>query len=119
MSDICKHYLKEDWERDLRCKLLGSKQSGQKFWDFYQDIMKLNIMLKDTDSHHDNKQLRNLLEAALNEDLDNHATEDKINTILDLKKWASTIDNLNMKHRNELKHICIEADELVHKHQAL
>ncbi|KAG6899145.1 hypothetical protein C0995_006855 [Termitomyces sp. Mi166 len=69
-------------------------------------------MLKDTDLHYDNKWLRNLLEAALNEDLDNCATEDKINTILDLKKWASTIGNLNMKHCNELKHICIEADKL-------
>ncbi|KAG6860051.1 hypothetical protein C0995_016490 [Termitomyces sp. Mi166 len=76
-------------------------------------------MLKDTNSHHDNKCLHNLLEAALDKDLDNQATEDKINQIVDLKKWANVIDNLDTKQQNELKHICIEADESVHKCQAL
>ncbi|KAG6860629.1 hypothetical protein C0995_009278 [Termitomyces sp. Mi166 len=84
-----------------------------------QDIVKLNIMLKDTNLHHDDKWLRNLLEAALDEDLDNHTTENKIKAILDLKKWASTIDNLDTKCCNKLKHIHIEADKLVCKRQAL
>ncbi|KAG6887938.1 hypothetical protein C0995_011503 [Termitomyces sp. Mi166 len=53
MVNICKHYLKEDWEQDLWRKLLGSKQNGQKFWDFYQGVIKLNIMLKNMDSYYE------------------------------------------------------------------
>jgi hypothetical protein len=93
MSEMRSNYLHQDWEDQIRNQILTSTLVSSKvsFWNWSQQLLSLNCLLRGTASVFNNAALRNHLEAHLNEELrvrlkHNEACKDKV-----LKTWIASI----------------------------
>ena len=71
MSKMRSNYLHQDWEDQIRNQILTSTLVSSKvsFWNWSQQLLKLNCLLRGTASVFDDAALRNHLEAHLDEEL--------------------------------------------------
>jgi len=97
MKEMQVNYLHQDWEDQIHNQILTSTLLSSKvsFWNWSQQLLKLNCLLRGTPSVFDDTVLRNHLEAHLNEELcahlkHNEACKDKV-----LKTWINSIHLIN------------------------
>ena len=64
MKEFRLKWLPNDWEQDIRCRVLWTKQAGL-FWEWAVKIWSLNTLLRGTPTHLDNTSLLNQLEVNL------------------------------------------------------
>jgi len=71
MAEMWTNYLHQDWEDQIRNQILTSMLASSKssFWNWSQQLLKLNCLLRGTPSVFDDAALRNHLEAHLDEEL--------------------------------------------------
>jgi len=93
MSEMRSTYLHQDWEDQIRNQILTSTLASSKvsFWNWSQQLLKLNCLLCGTALVFDDMALCNHLEAHLDEELctclkHNEARKDKI-----LKTWITSV----------------------------
>jgi hypothetical protein len=93
MAEMRENYLHQDWEDQIRNQILTSTLTSSKssFWNWSQQLLKLNCLLRGTSSVFDDAALRNHLEAHLDEELrarlkHNEARKDKV-----LKTWIASV----------------------------
>ena len=93
MSEMRANYLHQDWEDQIRNQILTSTLTSSKssFWNWSQQLLKLNCLLRGTVSVFDDAALRNHLEAHLDEELraglkHSEARKDKV-----LKTWIASV----------------------------
>jgi len=93
MTEMRTNYLHQDWEDQIRNQILTSTLASSKssFWNWSQQLLKLNCLLRGTPSVFDDAALRNHLEAHLDEELrarlkHNEARKDKV-----LKSWIASV----------------------------
>jgi len=105
MKEMCVNYLHQDWEDQIQNQILTSMlaSSQTSFWNWLQNLLKLNCLLQGTASTFDDAALRNHLEAHLNEELcvhlkHNEAQKDKV-----LKSWIASVCLLNEARTVETK----------------
>ena len=99
MAEMRLNYLLPDWDQ-VRNEILTSTltTSGTSFWNWSQQLLKLNCLLHRMPSVFDDPTLRNHLEAHLDDELEaelrhSEARKDKV-----LKSWVVAIHLLNEAH---------------------
>jgi len=122
MKEMQVNYLHQDWEDQIRNQILTSTLLSSKvsFWNWSQQLLKLNCLLHGTPSVFDHATLHNHLEAHLNEELraclkHNEAHKDKV-----LKTWINSICLIDEAHAVETKRHCELIEETLDcqaKHQ--
>lgn len=111
MALVRENYLEDDWERKIRRQLTASMLVPPKsFWDWYQEILKANFMLKNTKSFLDDDALRHRIESGIDEDLDRLCTQDKVNAIKDFKDFVPAVRLCDNKRHVENKRARDAAD---------
>ena len=105
MSKMRSNYLHQDWEDQIQNQILTSTLTLSKvsFWNWSQQLLKLNCLLHGTASVFDDTALHNHLEAHLDEELcvclkHNEARKDKI-----LKTWIASVRLIDEAHAVETK----------------
>ena len=108
MAEMRLHYLPPDWEDQVRNEILTSTltSSGTSFWNWSQQLLKLNCLLRRTPSVFDDPTLRNHLEAHLDNELKaklrhSKACKDKV-----LKSWVVSVHLLDEARAVETKRQC-------------
>jgi hypothetical protein len=119
MTKMRANYLHQDWEDEIRNQILTSTLASSQslFWNWSQQLLKLNCLLRGTDSVFDDAALRNHLDADLDEELHtqlkhNEARKDKV-----LKSWIAAVHLINEAHTVETKRHCELIEETL-DHQA-
>jgi len=108
MNEMRVNYLHQDWEDQIRNQILTSMLASSKssFWNWSQQLLKLNCLLHGTTSVFDDATLHNHLEAHLHDELctclkHNEAHKDKV-----LKTWITSVHLINKAHAVETKRHC-------------
>jgi hypothetical protein len=114
MKELSNKWLANDWEQDVRCKVLGTKQSGS-FWEWEVRIRSLNTLLRGSSTHLDDAALLNQLEANLEPWLsrmcdDEHVKEDN------LGKWLDAVKIIDERKRRERQQQRADAEEAARMH---
>ena len=108
MKEMRVNYLHQDWEDQIHNQILTSTLASSKssFWNWSQQLLKLNCLLCRTPSVFDDLQLRSHLDAHLDEELrarlkHNEAWKDKV-----LKTWINSVRLINEAGAVETKRHC-------------
>jgi len=105
MKEMRVNYLHQDWEDQIHNQILTSTLLSSKtsFWNWSQQLLKLNCLLCGTSSVFDNAALCNHLEVHLDEELHarlkhNEVWKDKV-----LKTWINSVHLIDEVHAVETK----------------
>jgi hypothetical protein len=91
MTDFRQNYLAEDWEEDTLCELLSMSQGTSAFWDYAVAVQSKNSLLRGTTSHLPDDKLRHQLKAGMEVRLSKKVSSEKLNKILDFRKWLNEV----------------------------
>lgn len=105
MKEMRANYLQQDWEDQIRNKILTSTLASSKtsFWNWSQQLLKLNCLLRGTSSEFDDAALRNHLEAHLDEELRNRLKHNEARKDKVLKTWINSVRLLDEARAVETK----------------
>jgi hypothetical protein len=95
IAEFRDNYLDKDWEEKTCCELLNISQGSNTFWDFATKVQAKNSLLLTTTSHLDAEKLRHQLEAGMDERLSRRCTTEKINKVVELKKWMAEVKRVD------------------------
>jgi len=109
MKEIRNKWLPNDWEQDIRRRVLGTKQSGA-FWEWAVKMRSLNTLLHGTPMHLDDVGLLNQLKANLEPWLSRACDNERIKED-ELDKWLDKVKILDEKKRRERQQQRADADE--------
>ena len=122
MTEMWTNYLHQDWEDQICNQILMSMLASSKssFWNWSQQLLRLNCLLRGTPSIFDDAALCNHLEAHLDEELraclkHNEAQKDKV-----LKSWITSVCLIDKAQAVETKQHCELIEEMLDrqaKHQ--
>jgi len=119
MKEMRANYLHQDWEDQIHNQILTSTLASSKssFWNWSQQLLKLNCLLRSTTPVFDNATLHNHLEAHLDEELHTCLKHDEAYKDKVLKSWITSVCLIDEAHAVETKrhHELIEE---THDHQA-
>lgn len=108
MAELRTNYLPLDWEDQVHNEILTSMlaKSGTSFWNWSQQLLKLNCLLHGTSSAFDEPTLCNHLEVHLDDELKakvrhSEAHKDKV-----FKTWVTAVHLLDKAHTVETKRQC-------------
>ena len=117
MTEMHLNYLLPNWEDQVHNEILTSTltSSGTSFWNWSQQLLKLNCLLHGTPSVFDDPTLCNNLEAHLDNELKaklrhSEACKDKV-----LKSWVVSVRLLNEARAVETKHQCELIEETLQR----
>jgi hypothetical protein len=93
MTEMRANYLHQDWEDQIRNQILTSTLTSSKtsFWNWSQQLLKLNCLLRGTTSFFDDAALRNHLEAHLDEELRSRLKNSEARKEKTLKTWIASV----------------------------
>ncbi|KAF9568677.1 hypothetical protein CPC08DRAFT_605382, partial [Agrocybe pediades] len=92
MKELRKLFLPSDWEVVTRNELCNRKMlTADKFYDWAMEIKSMNFLLKDTNSHMSDDQLRRHLETSMDRDLFRYCNREKIHLETKLKEWIENV----------------------------
>jgi len=99
------NYLHQDWEDQIRNQILTSMLMSSKslFWNWSQQLLKLNCLLHGTASAFDDTALHNHLKAHLDEELCTHFKHNEAHKDKVLKMWITYIHLIDEAHAVETK----------------
>jgi len=104
MAELQTNYLPPDWEEEVQNQILGMRmEKNVKFWDWCQQMRAINIVLRGTESHLSDAQLRNQLEAALEPGLRLYCVHEKLRKIMVLKDWIAAVKEADEKLKADRK----------------
>ncbi|GBE82211.1 hypothetical protein SCP_0405940 [Sparassis crispa] len=103
MHEFRSNYLEEDWEDDVHCELLSMSMTIGSFWDFAVKVQAKNSLLVGTASHLDEKKLRHQLEAGMTKHLAKKCSVEKVNKVLNFRKWLQDVKRVDEVIRTDLK----------------
>jgi hypothetical protein len=95
ITEFCENYLDEDWEEGTRRELLNISQGSSTFWDFATKLQAKNSLLATTTSHLNAEKLCHQLEAGMDERLSHRCTAEKVNKVVELKKWMAEVKRID------------------------
>ena len=105
IKELRDNYLQNDWEDQIRNQILTSTLASSKksFWNWSQQLLSLNCLLRNTPSALDDTALRNHLEAHLDDELKekmkhSDARNDKV-----FKTWVAAVRLLDEARTTENK----------------
>jgi len=114
MKELRNKWLLNDWEQDIRRRVLGTKQSGT-FWEWAIKMRSLNTLLHGTTTHLDDTALLNQLKANLEPWL-SHACDDERIKEDTLDKWLDKVKIIDEKKRRERQQQRTDAEEATRSH---
>jgi hypothetical protein len=114
MKELCNKWLPNDWEQDIRHRVLGMKQSGA-FWEWAVKMRSLNTLLRGTTTHPDDTALLNQLEVNLEPWL-SHACDDERIKEDTLDKWLDKVKVVDKKKCRECQQQRADAEEAACSH---
>ena len=91
MTDFRQNYLAEDWEEDTLQELLSMSQGTNSFWDYTVTVQSKNALLHGTTSHLPDDKLRHQIGAGMEVHLSKKVSLEKLNKILDFRKWLNEV----------------------------
>ena len=91
MKEFKKGYLDDDWEENTRREVLGMSQATNTFWDYAVSLQSKNSLLRGTPSHLSDEQICHQLEAGMENCLSKKIGGEKVNKILDFRKWLNEV----------------------------
>ena len=93
MKEMRVNYLHQDWEDEIRNQILTSTLASSKssFWNWSQQLLKLNCLLRGMASVVDDTALCNHLEAHLDEELRAHLKHNEAHKDKVLKTWIASV----------------------------
>ena len=120
MSQLCDNSLHPDWEDHVCDKILKLVLDPTKgsFWDWSQNVIKLNCLLRDTPSLFDDTTLWNQLDAHLDDDLKDHVKHSKAKKEKTLKSWVDAVHRLDETQISENKRQREFIEESLNQHQS-
>ena len=105
IKELHLNYLQNDWEDQIRNEILTSTLAGSRksFWNWSQQLLSLNCLLRNTPSALDDTALRNHLDAHLDNELKekvkhSNARNDKV-----FKTWVAAVRALDEARTTENK----------------
>jgi hypothetical protein len=101
MIEFCANYLAEDWEEDTLHKLLSMTQGTSTFWDYAINLQSKNSLLCGTTSHLSDDILRQQLGAGMEVRLSKKAFTEKLNKVVDFRKWLNEVKHCDEGLRAE------------------
>jgi hypothetical protein len=101
VMEVHDKWLAKGWEKDVRRRILGTKQDGEPFWEWAVQMRNLNAIIRGLTDHLTDKELRNQLEANCDKDLVIACDEDKVNEIVELDDWLAATKNTDERVRRE------------------
>ncbi|EDR06062.1 uncharacterized protein LACBIDRAFT_329149 [Laccaria bicolor S238N-H82] len=122
MSEMRANYLHQDWEDQIRNKILTSTLTSSKtsFWNWSQQLLKLNCLLRGTTSFFDDTALRNHLEAHLDDELRARLKNSEARKEKALKPWINSvriIDEARAVENKRARELIEETIDRQAKHQ--
>ena len=114
MKEFHNKWLPNNWEQDIRRKVLGTKQSGV-FWEWAVKMQSLNTLLRGTTTHLDDATLLNQLKANLEPWL-SRACDDKRIKEDTLDKWLDKVKIVDEKKHREQQQQQVDAEEAARAH---
>jgi len=93
IKELHENYLQNNWEDQIRNQILTSMlaSSGKLFWNWSQQLLSLNCLLRNTPSVLDDTALRNHLEAHLDDELKEKVKHSEARNDKVFKTWVSTV----------------------------
>jgi hypothetical protein len=114
MKEFRNKWLPNNWEQDIRHKVLGTKQSGA-FWDWAVKMRSLNTLLHGTTNHLDDAALLNQLKANLEPWLSCACDDERIKEDT-LDKWLDKVKIVDKKKCRERQQQRADAEEATCSH---
>jgi len=114
MKELRNKWLPNDWEQDIRRRVLGTKQSGA-FWEWAVKMRSLNTLLRGTTTHLDDAALLNQLEANLEPWLSRACDDERVKEDT-LDKWLDKVKIIDEKKRRERQQQRADAEEAARSH---
>lgn len=96
IKEVRDYWLPADWKDTVRQKMLSSTQGQRPFLEWAVEIQLKNTLLRDTDSHFSDTNLKYHLESHMNPHLAADYRDERI-TEMDLHKWIDKVKLLNNK----------------------
>ncbi|EDR10484.1 uncharacterized protein LACBIDRAFT_325132 [Laccaria bicolor S238N-H82] len=120
MAKMHMNYLPPDWEDLVHNEILTSMLANSKttFWNWSQQLLRLNCLLQGTSSALDDTGLRNHLEAHLNDNLKAKVRHSEARKDKNFKSWVMAVRFLDEACAVEMKHQCELIEETILQHQA-
>ncbi|KIM88189.1 hypothetical protein PILCRDRAFT_3223 [Piloderma croceum F 1598] len=101
MVEFRVNYLEEDWESTTRCQLLAMTQGNQSFRNYAVALQAKNSLLINMPSYLQKDKLRHQIEARIDAKLAKKCDAEKLNNIVDFKKWLADVRRLNENIRSD------------------
>jgi hypothetical protein len=114
MKELHNKWLLNDWEQDIRHRVLGMKQLGA-FWEWAVKMRSLNILLRGTTTHLDDAALLNQFEANLELWLSRVCDDERVKEDT-LDKWLDKVKIIDEKKCRERQQQRADAEEAMCSH---
>jgi hypothetical protein len=101
--EVRNSWLKPGWEDDLRQDLHSSRMANDTFWDWSIKFQSMNALLRDTDSHMTNAQMRTHMDANMHPNLQKDCNERKkeLLPITNFKLWVNAVNEIDEKRQRK------------------
>jgi hypothetical protein len=111
ISELKNKWLPDDWQGDIRRRILGAKHTGA-FYEWAMTLRGLNTLLHGTDHHLSDVTFINQLEANLEPGLGAVVREEKVKPMGDIDAWMDAVKVLDDRER----HKCDQQEEAIRAH---
>lgn len=102
-------FLPSDWEHTTRLEILRLRQPNAKpFFDFALEVMGKNNFLADTDSFMNDEYMREVLEAAMEQELSRECNRENAPQIADFQEWLETVRRIDERRRARIEELTRE-----------
>ena len=105
IKELRLNYLQNDWEDQIRNEILTSTLAGSRksFWNWSQQLLSLNCLLRNTPSALNDTALRNHLDAHLDNELKQKVKHSDARNDKVFKTWVATVRTLDEARTTENK----------------
>ena len=113
MIEFRQHWLPRNWEEDVAMCILSSRLDPKQmtFEEWAAQLQMWNIALHGTDSHIDDEQMRQQLDANLDTELCKKTRNEKVTTIKELLPWIQKVLEIDDLRQTEQKHFAEAIDD--------
>lgn len=115
MAEVRAYWLPMDWADDTRQELLSSFQGNKSFSEWAVEVQNLNALLRGTDSHLTELNIRYHLEAHMQPDLRKEYRAEKVSAITELRPW---IERIHLLDEKRLCHIANQKEAVASEFRA-
>jgi hypothetical protein len=111
LKEMRTKWLKKGWQKDIRRRVLGTKQNGEAFWDWAVRMRGLNALLRDTPSHLSDAILQSQLDANFDATLCTACDEDEVGDIADFEEWLAAVKEVDERVKRDRLQAKADAEE--------